>query len=83
MTAADFRRFTHIVALDFENLSDLQRLRPRDATAELSLLLDHVPDRAGEAVSDPWYGTMADFEVTWNDVTAGAKALAAELVAPP
>jgi len=83
VTAADFRRFTHIVALDFVNFSDLQRLRPRDATADISLLLDHAPDRSGEAVSDPWYGTMADFEVTWADVTAGAKGLAAELAAAP
>jgi protein-tyrosine phosphatase len=81
VTAADFRRFSHIVALDFENFSDLQRLRPRDAAAELSLLLDHAPDRAGEAVADPWYGTQADFEVTWSDVTAGAKGLAEKLKA--
>jgi protein-tyrosine phosphatase len=83
VTAGDFRRFTHIVGLDFENLADLQRLCPRDATADLSLLLDHVPGRSGEAVSDPWYGDMSDFEVTWNVVTAGAKALAAELKALP
>lgn len=81
VTAGDFRRFTHIVALDFDNYSDLDRLRPRDGTAELSLLLDHVSDRSGEAVSDPWYGTLSDFEVTWNDVTAGAKGLAAKLKA--
>jgi protein-tyrosine phosphatase len=75
----DFRRFTHIVALDFENLADLQRLRPPDATAELSLLLDHVEGRAGEAVSDPWYGGPKDFETTWADVTEGARALAEKL----
>lgn len=79
VTAADFRRFTHIVALDLENYADLERLRPRDATAALSLLLDHVPGREGEAVSDPWYGSLPDFEVTWSDVTAGAKGLAAKL----
>jgi len=81
VTAADFTRFDHIVALDFENLSDLQRLKPRHATASLSLLLDHAPDRAGEAVSDPWYGDLRDFEVTWADVVAGAQGLAAELKA--
>ena len=79
VTAADFRRFTHIVALDFENYADLERLKPRDGTAALSLLLDHVPGRSGEAVADPWYGAQSDFEITWNDVTAGAKGLAAEL----
>jgi len=77
----DFRRFTHIVALDRENLSALKRLRPADGTAELSLLLDHVEGRAGQAVSDPWYGPAAAFEKTWVDVTAGAEALARKLAA--
>lgn len=80
VTAGDFRRFTHIVALDFENYSDLSRLRPGDATATLSLLLDHAPERAGEAVADPWYGTLADFEVTWADVTEGAEGLVREML---
>jgi protein-tyrosine phosphatase len=78
----DFRRFTHILALDTENLRDLERLRPADSTAELSLLLDHVAGREGEAVADPWYGGPADFEVTWSDVTAAAKALVRELAEP-
>ena len=79
VTKADFRRFTHIVALDADNLRDLRRLAPSDATAQLSLLLDHAPGRAGQAVADPWYGDDAGFEVTWADVTAGASGLAAVL----
>ncbi len=75
----DFRRFTHIFALDHENLRDLMRLKPAGATAELSLLLDHVPGRAGEAVADPWYGGPADFETTWSEVTEAANALVREL----
>lgn len=74
----DFRRFDHIIALDFENFSDLQRLRPDDATAELSLLLDHVPGREGQAVADPWYGGPKDFETTWSEVTLAAGHLAAK-----
>lgn len=76
----DFKRFTHVIALDHENLSALNRMRPTDATAELSLLLDHVEGRAGEAVADPWYGNAADFETTWVDVSAGAKGLARKLM---
>ena len=72
----DFRRFSHIVALDRENLADLQAMQPRDATAKLSLLLDHVKGREGENVADPYYGDDSDFEVTWGDVTQGAKVLA-------
>ena len=72
----DFRRFSHIVALDPQNLSDLRALKPKDGTAAISLLLDHVPGREGEAVADPYYGGEAGFEVTWADVTLGAQALA-------
>ena len=79
VTPADFRRFDHIVALDHENLANLQRLAPADATAELSLLLDHVEGRAGEAVADPWFGEAAGFETTWAEVTAAAKGLAARM----
>lgn len=79
VTKADFRRFTHIVALDADNLRDLRRLAPSDATAQLSLLLDHAPGREGQAVADPYYGDDAGFDVTWADVTAGASGLAAVL----
>ena len=72
----DFRSFDHIVALDGQNLADLRRLQPADGKAELSLLLDHVEGRQGEAVADPYYGGAAHFDETWRDVTAGARALA-------
>ncbi|SJM68256.1 Low molecular weight protein tyrosine phosphatase [Brevundimonas diminuta 3F5N] len=76
---ADFRRFTHLVAMDHDNLANLRRLAPPDATAELSLLLDHVEGRAGQTVADPYFGEDDGFDVTWADVTTGARALAAKL----
>ena len=75
----DFRRFTHVIALDHDNLASLRKLAPPDATAELSLLLDHVPGREGQAVADPWFGDEAGFDATWADVSAAAKTLAANL----
>jgi len=72
----DFRRFTHVVALDRDNLADLKRLRPSDGTARLMLLLDAVEGRQGKSVADPYYGEDAGFEVTWADAVAGAKGLA-------
>ena len=77
--SADFTRFDHVIALDHENLANLRRLAPADATAELSLLLDHVPGRAGQAVADPWFGEAAGFEVTWQEAAAAARGLAAKL----
>jgi protein-tyrosine phosphatase len=76
VTTEDFRRFTHVVALDRANLADLKALRPADATAELLLLLDAVEGRQGKSVADPYHGEDADFDVTWADAVAGAKGLA-------
>ena len=72
----DFRRFTHVVALDRDNLTDLKRMRPSDGTARLMLLLDAVEGRHGKSVADPYYGEDAGFEVTWADAVAGAEGLA-------
>jgi protein-tyrosine phosphatase len=77
----DFRRFDHIVALDGQNLRDLTTLRPSDATAELSMMLDHVDGRAGQPVPDPYYGQDELFDVTWRYVTEGARGLAHRLAA--
>ncbi|MDH7640896.1 low molecular weight protein-tyrosine-phosphatase [Sphingomonas oryzagri] len=75
VTQDDFRRFTHILALDSDNLADLRAIAPSGATAWLGLLLDHADGRAGESVADPYYGKRADFEQTWRDVSAAAEGL--------
>jgi protein-tyrosine phosphatase len=75
----DFRRFTHIFALDRDNLFAIQRLAPSDGWAEIGLLLDLVEERAGQAVADPYYGDEAGFETSWTDVRAAARALALKL----
>jgi len=79
VTRADFERFDHIVALDEENLAGLEAMKPAGSRARLSLLLDHAPGRAGEAVADPYYGGDSHFDVTWRDVTEGARGLAVAL----
>jgi protein-tyrosine phosphatase len=77
----DFFEFDHILALDLQNLADLQALRPPGSTAEVSLLLDYVEGRQGEAVADPYNGGAEHFDVTWADVTQAAEALARKMVA--
>ena len=72
----DFERFDHILALDRDNLARLRTMAPPESRARLSLLLDHVAGREGEPVADPYYGGDAHFEVTWRDVSEGARALA-------
>lgn len=72
----DFRRFGLILAADADNLDDLRRIAPPDATARIGLLLDHAPGRAGESVIDPYYGNEDGFSRTWRDVAAAAEGLA-------
>ena len=75
----DFHRFTHIFALDHDNLANLRRLAPADGTAEIGLLLDLVEGLEGEAVADPYYGAESGFQRTWDQVDAAARALVARL----
>lgn len=79
VAAQDFTRFTHIYALDRENLGNLRRLAPAGATASVGLLLDLVPGRSGQPVADPYFGDEAGFEATWADVDAAATALLSRL----
>ncbi|MBJ7445088.1 MAG: low molecular weight phosphotyrosine protein phosphatase [Sphingobium sp.] len=79
VSAADFHRFTHVFALDGENLKNLRRIRPADGTAKLALLMDMVPGCEGRGVTDPYYGDEAGFAQTWDDVTRAARAIVAEL----
>jgi protein-tyrosine phosphatase len=80
VTPEDFRRFDYVVALDAQNLANLRRLRPANSKAELSLLLDYVEGREGQAVADPYHGSDEHFDATWADVMAGARALTQEIM---
>jgi protein-tyrosine phosphatase len=75
----DFHRFTHIYALDRKNLADLRASAPADATAELSLLLDHVAGMEGRSVADPYFGEDEGFAETWREVSLAAEALVRKL----
>ena len=72
----DFRRFDFILAMDRNNLADLERLRPRNYTGELALFLRYA--RAGEGlleVPDPYYGGSGGFETVLDLVEDAAGGL--------
>lgn len=75
----DFTRFSHIFAMDHDNLVDINDCAPVNATARTALLLDLVAGRVGEAVADPYFGGDAGFDATWADVTSAADALVRQL----
>ncbi|GAB5489550.1 MAG: low molecular weight protein-tyrosine-phosphatase [Parasphingorhabdus sp.] len=79
VSANDFRDFDHIVALDAQNLKNLEELRPSDGRAQLSMLSDYIDGRKGEDIADPYYGKEDGFDITWNEVTEAARSIVREL----
>lgn len=75
VVADDFDRFDLILAMDHDNLAGLRRIAPPESPAALSLALDLVPGREGQAVADPYYGDAAGFAATWVDACAIADAV--------
>ena len=72
----DFARFDHIIALDSGHLRALRRLAPKIDQERIRLLLDYVPERRGEEISDPFYGKDIDFETAWQEIALGCASLA-------
>ncbi len=78
VVASDLDDFDLVVAMDADNLADLQRLAGRhDATAHLRLFRSFDPAAAATDVPDPYYGQDRDFD----DVVAMVRPAAAGLVA--
>jgi protein-tyrosine phosphatase len=75
----DFTRFDLIVAMDRDNLADLEAMRPEAATARLALLLDYAPDAGRSEVPDPYYGGPNGFEQVLDLVEEAVRGLLGSL----
>ncbi|MCF6304790.1 MAG: low molecular weight phosphotyrosine protein phosphatase [Rhodobacteraceae bacterium] len=70
---ADFDRFDLIIAMDSQNLADLQAVRPKDSDARLELFLDYAPEfRVGD-VPDPYFED--NFETVFDMIETASKGL--------
>lgn len=56
--AVDFHEFDYLLAMDRENLNELQRMAPAGSKARIQLLLDYS-SAGGESVPDPYFGDDA------------------------
>jgi protein-tyrosine phosphatase len=77
---ADFERFDYILAMDAENLGNLQRLRPVDFRGELALFLDYAEGVDVREVPDPYYGGPEGFSHVLDLVESAAEGLLRHLV---
>jgi len=68
----DFDRFDHILAMDEDNLANLQRIRPAESRAQVALLMSYAPQAGSPEVPDPYYGGAEDFERVLDLVESAA-----------
>lgn len=81
---ADFYEFDLILAMDLQNLADLQNMRSRlpqvdehgRTLAALALFSEHDPNYCGQAVPDPYYCDGDDFERVLDQIESSADAWA-------
>jgi protein-tyrosine phosphatase len=79
VSAADFNTFDLLVAMDLQNLAELQQRHPDAATAKIKLLLPFAPQLQLEEVPDPYYGTESDFVQVLDLIEAGVRGLLTHL----
>lgn len=63
VTEADFERFDLILAMDRDNLAELQRVCPAELRHKLHLFLAYAGVEERTEVPDPYFGNAAGFEV--------------------
>jgi protein-tyrosine phosphatase len=72
---ADFSRFDYVLAMDGNNLSILERLRPRGTESHLGLFLEFAGRHREREVPDPYYGGEDGFERVLDMVEDAAEGL--------
>ncbi|MEE4250138.1 MAG: low molecular weight protein-tyrosine-phosphatase [Alcanivoracaceae bacterium] len=75
----DFHQFDFILAMDRNNLADLQAIRPSRSSAELGLFLDYAGDFSESEVPDPYYGGDQGFELVLDLIENASDGLIARL----
>jgi protein-tyrosine phosphatase len=71
----DFDEFDYILAMDAENLTNLNRIKPAGHKAQVRLFLEFARDHALREVPDPYYGGDQGFEQVLDMVEDAASGL--------
>lgn len=71
--AEDFHSFDLILAMDGNNLSAIEALRPAGAGGQVRLFTDYAPETGADHVPDPYY--TRDFDGALDLIEAAAQGL--------
>lgn len=79
---AHFGEFDYILAMDRNNLANLQRIAPKSAKAKVQLFGDYRRDSSWvkKIVEDPYYGGISGFEENFEQFTVFSKNLLDSIV---
>ncbi|WP_010677804.1 low molecular weight protein-tyrosine-phosphatase [Bacillus timonensis] len=69
----DLGQFDYIIAMDSDNLKNLQKMTGNEKTGQIKRLLDFVDDSKVTDVPDPYY--TGNFDETYELVSNGCKCL--------
>jgi protein-tyrosine phosphatase len=79
VTTEDFARFDLILAMDRDNLRELEALRPKHSRARVQLFLGYAPELGRLEVPDPYYRDASGFEEVLDLAAAASRGLVAAL----
>ena len=81
ISPSDFSDFDYILAMDTQNLADIQLMQPEDYSGHISLFLDFLEGGQGQEVPDPYYGGDQGFELVLDMVEQASSNLLDHIVA--
>lgn len=76
----DFDEFDYILAMDAENLANLNRIKPSQHRAKVGLFLEYGQRFAEREVPDPYYGGVQGFDHVLDLVEDAAAGLLAGIL---
>jgi len=76
-SARDFAAFDLIVAMDAENLRNIERMRPARSNTKVVIFTDYIAQSGADHVPDPYY--TRDFDGTLDLIEAAARGLIDQL----
>jgi len=75
LQATDFERFELLLAMDEENLREMQSLAPPGGAGRAKLFLSFAPGTGRLSVPDPYYGDAAGFDTVLDLAEHGVRGM--------
>lgn len=81
ITPEDLDHFDYVIAMDLENVRNLEKMAESSRTdVQIHLLREFDPEHTGDEVPDPYYGGASGFEKVFKIVSQSCEALLAGLL---